>query len=67
MTERDFREMLRKNYKKMILSKKETAFEIGISESTLDRLRKDRAIKSTKIRGQIMFRIDEVSRFICEI
>jgi len=62
MTEKYFRDMLRQNHKKIISSKKEIAFEISVSESTLDRLRKDIVIKSTKIRGQIMFCIDEKFR-----
>lgn len=64
MTKDDFIALLRKNYKKMLLTKKEASGEIGISSATLDRLRKDGKIKSTAIGGQIFFRIDDLAEFL---
>ncbi len=66
MTQSDFTQMLRNNYKKMLLTKKETAKELGISEATIDRLRKNGQITSKKILGQIMFTIDEIARFLSD-
>ena len=56
--------LLRENHKKMLLTKKETAQELSVSEATLDRLRKDGAITSKRVMGQIMFGIDEIARFL---
>lgn len=47
-----------------MLSKRETASEIRVSEMTIDRLRKEGDISSTKIGGQIFFSIVEISRFL---
>lgn len=66
MSEIEFLEMLRENYRKMLLTKRETANELNISESTLDRLRQCGKINSKKILGQIMFSIDEIARFVYE-
>jgi len=66
MSHTDFISMLRENYKKMLLTKKQTANEIGVSEATIDRLRQIGQIKSRKVLGQIMFPIDEVARFIVD-
>lgn len=64
MSKIEFREMLRENHKKMLLSKKETANELNISEATIDRLRQQGQISSRKVLGQVMFSLDEVARFI---
>jgi len=64
MTKNDFIALLRDNYKKMLLNKKEASKEIGVSSATLDRLRKDGKIKSTAIGGQIFFRIDDLAEFL---
>ena len=66
MGQTEFRSLLRENHKKMLLTKKETAQELSISEATLDRLRKNDDIESKKVLGQIMFSIDEVARFLAE-
>ena len=66
MSQMELTQMLRENYKKMLLTKKETAQELSVSEATLDRLRKNGEIDSKKVLGQIMFSIDEVSRFLIE-
>ena len=58
--------MLRENYKKMLLTKKETACELNVSEATIDRLRQNGQLTSKKILGQIMFSIDEIARFLNE-
>jgi len=67
MSQQEFTQMLRENYKKMLLTKKETALELGISEATIDRLRNNGLIKSKKVLGQIMFSIDEIARFVSDI
>ena len=59
-------QMLRDSYKKMTLTKCETANELSVSEATVDRLRKNGQITSRKILGQIMFNIDEVARFLTD-
>ena len=41
MSQLEFLEMLRKNYKKMLLTKKEIAKELNVSEATIDRLRQN--------------------------
>ena len=66
MSQIEFQKMLRENYKKMLLTKKETAQELSVSEATIDRLRHNGQINSKKVLGQIMFSIDEVSRFLAE-
>jgi vacuolar-type H+-ATPase subunit C/Vma6 len=66
MSEIEFRDMLRERYKKMLLTKKETANELNISQATLDRLRKSGQIKSKKVMGSIMFSLDEIARFLHE-
>jgi len=66
MTQVEFTQMLRSNYEKMLLTKRETAKEISVSEATLDRLRQTGQITSKKILGQIMFGIDEVARFLAD-
>jgi len=58
--------MLRDNYNKMLLTKKEIASEINVSEATIDRLRQQGQLNSKKILGQIMFSLDEVARFLYE-
>ena len=67
MLQKDFIQMLRDNYQKMLLTKKETAKELSISEATLDRLRKEGQLESKKVLGQIMFSIDEIARFLSEV
>lgn len=66
MSQEQFITLLRENYKKMLLTKKEAAQELSISEATIDRMRRDGLITSKKVMGQVMFGIDEVSRFLAE-
>jgi len=66
MSQLDFQTMLRENYKKMLLTKKEIANELNVSEATIDRLRQNGKLNSKKVLGQIMFSIDEVARFLHE-
>jgi len=66
MSQIELIQILRENYHKMLLSKKETAKEIGVSEATIDRLRQNGQISSKKVLGQIMFSIDEIARFLEE-
>lgn len=68
MTSQEFMKMIRECYKKVILNKSETAMELGgISISTLDRLREKGEIRSKKIRGQIMFKAEEIYRYLNEV
>jgi len=64
MTEQDYIQMLRADYKKMLLSKDITAIELNMSVSTLDRLRKKGEIKSKRVSGQIMFSIAEIAKYL---
>lgn len=57
---------LQQRYKKSLLSKKETAEELNISQATLDRLRKTGEIKSKKVGGGIFFTLKEIAIFIEE-
>ncbi len=66
MTQEEITNRFRENYKRILLSKKQTARELNISQGSLDKLRRDGAIQSKKILGQIMFEIGEVARFIAE-
>lgn len=67
MTKEEFIEMIRAYHKKMILNKREAAIELGgISVGTLDRMRHDGVISSKKINGQIMFKADEIYRYLYE-
>jgi len=66
MSQLDFLTMLRDNYNKMLLTKKETANELNVSEATIDRLRQAGQLNSKKVLGQIMFSLDEIARFLYE-
>ena len=55
---------LQQRYNKLLLSKKETAKELNISEATLDRLRKSGQIKSKKVLGGVFFTIKEIASFL---
>lgn len=65
MSKDEFLNLIYRHHGKTILSKKETARELGgISTETLDRLRADGEISSKKIRGQIMFTGTEIYRYL---
>ncbi len=64
MSKVEFIEMLRTNYKRSLLSKRETANELNISQATVDRLRKSGAISSRKVGGGIYFTLDEIASFV---
>ena len=64
MSKVEFIEMLRTNYKRSLLSKRETANELNISPATIDRLRKSGAISSRKVGGGIYFTLDEIANFV---
>ena len=64
MSKIEFIEMLRTNYKRSLLSKRETANELNISSATIDRLRKSGAISSRKVGGGIYFTLDEIANFV---
>ena len=55
---------LQQRYKKSLLSKKETAKELNISQATLDRLRKSNVISSKQVGGGIYFTLKEISIFL---
>ena len=57
-------EQIQKRHKKSLLNKREAAQELGISQSSLDRLRKSGEIKSKQVGGLICFSISEIASFI---
>lgn len=62
------KKVMRAEYMRSLLNKKETARELGeISIATLDRMRREGLITSKKVRGQIMFSLDEIARFLVEV
>ena len=67
MSTEDFRKLLREYYKRMLLSKAETANELNVSEATIDRLRKNGELNSKKVLGQVMFSIDEIALYLSEM
>lgn len=61
------KKVIRDEYMRTLLNKKETAKELGnISTCTLDRMRKEGLITSKRVRGQIFFEIDEIVRFLVD-
>lgn len=56
----------RQQYMRSLITKREAAKELGCSSSTIDRMRIDGLISSKKIRGKIMFSLDEITRLIVE-
>ncbi len=66
MSKIEFINMLRRTYNRMLITKKEIAQELNVSEMTIDRLRQKGQLKSKKVMGQIMFSLDEVARFLYE-
>lgn len=66
MSKQEHYDNLRAIYNKSLLSKKQLSKELGVSEATIDRLRKDGQLKSKPVLGQIMFSLDEVARFLAE-
>ncbi|MDN5069448.1 helix-turn-helix domain-containing protein [Aliarcobacter butzleri] len=55
---------IQQRYKKLLLNKKEASKELGISISTLDRLRKEGYLREKRIGGGIFFTLDEIVNFI---
>ncbi|MCT7487274.1 hypothetical protein N5T98_12010 [Aliarcobacter cryaerophilus] len=55
---------IQQRYKKLLLNKKETSQELGISISTLDRLRKSGYLREKRVGGGIFFTLDEIVNFI---
>jgi len=66
MTQEESFKVMRETYQKMLLTKRETAKELSVSETTVDRLRAAGELKSKKVLGQIMFELDAVARFLSE-
>ena len=55
---------IQNRYKKLLLNKKEASKELGISISTLDRLRKSGYLREKRIGGGVFFTLDEIVDFI---
>ncbi|MCT7602424.1 helix-turn-helix domain-containing protein [Aliarcobacter butzleri] len=55
---------IQQRHKKLLLNKKEASQELGISISTLDRLRKSGYLREKRIGGGIFFTLDEIVNFI---
>lgn len=55
---------IQQRHKKLLLNKKETSQELGISISTLDRLRKSGYLREKRIGGGMFFTLDEIVNFI---
>ena len=55
---------IQNRYKKLLLNKKEASRELGISISTLDRLRKSGYLREKRIGGGVFFTVDEIVDFI---
>lgn len=55
---------LQQRYQKSLLNKKETAKELNISQTTLDRLRKSGEIKSKRVGGGVYFSLNELASFL---
>ena len=66
MTQKESFVVMRETWKKMQLKKSETAQELSISEAGVDRLRAAGKLKSKMVLGQVMFSLDEISRFLTE-
>jgi len=65
MTQQEYINDTRNIYGRNLLSKKETAIELGgISIATLDRIRQAGDIKSTKVSGQIMFKSIDIYTYL---
>ena len=55
---------IKNRHKKLLLNKKEASKELGISISTLDRLRKSGYLREKRVGGGIFFTLDEIVNFI---
>jgi hypothetical protein len=58
------KEILQQRYRKSLLNKREVANELGISQSTLDRIRQKGEISSKRVGGGIYFTLDQISQFL---
>ncbi len=59
-----YAESLRKQFGTSLVNKAKTAKELSISRATLDRMRQNGQIKSTKIGQQIRFNVKEIARIV---
>ena len=66
MTEDKLLAILRECHKSMLINKKKAAKELGISEAGIDRLRQNGQLSSKKVLGQVMFSIEELSRYLAD-
>ena len=55
---------IKNRHKKLLLNKKEASQELGISISTLDRLRKSGYLREKRVGGGVFFTLDEIVNFI---
>ena len=67
MTQAEFTNLIYLHHGRTVFNKNETANALGgVSEETVDRLRKDGEIQSQMIRGQVMFTVVEIYRYLYE-
>lgn len=66
MSQEEVTQIYTEKYGRMILNKSEVAKELGISEASIDRMRKTGEIEAKKIGGKIMFNVSELSRMVSE-
>ncbi len=64
MTAQQYIENVRKEYGSIMLSKKQTAKELGISVNGLDNLRNDGEIKFVTIGNRVKFNASEIAKFM---
>ncbi len=58
---------LKEDYMSSLLTKKQTARELGgISTQKLDRMRKNGLIESKRVGGTVMFKIEEIARYLVQ-
>ena len=66
MSQEEVTQIYTEKYGRMILNKSEVAKELGISEASIDRMRKTGEIEAKKIGGKVMFNVSELSRMVSE-
>ena len=57
-------ELLYSKHNKLYLDKEETAVELDVARATIDRMRINGELKSSKIKGSIKFALTEIAKFI---
>ena len=64
MTQTEYIDSIRTQYGTIILSKKDTAKELGISVNGLDNLRNDGKIKFINIGNRVKFKANDIATFM---